>query len=217
VGPLTAFALGSGGGTVFVGGTGGDGLQVARAYATDAGPALAFSPGYKDNYSCLTWTGGVLYGCMGEAQNSFLQQVATSSDYGICFSPTFDFACLSGPLVCPGGAIVDVCAPVLAINTTNIGTCDSGAPASEQDASCAAVDAGATNDSGAPTEGGPSGDAGMAGGDGSPSDAGMDAGAGGGHAPSGSCGCEAGEAAGAGGLSAIAMLALAAVRRQRRR
>jgi MYXO-CTERM domain-containing protein len=217
VGPLTAFALTTDGSTVFVGGTGGDGLQVAHAYASDAGPGLTFSRGYKDNYSCLRWTGGLLYGCMGEPKNSFLQEVATSSDYGSCFTPIFDFSCLSGPLACPGGSIVDVCAPVLAINTTNIGTCDDGGmPVTDLDASCG-VDAGVPNDSGNSTEGGASSDSGISGSDGaSPGDGGMDAGPGG-HASSGSCGCEAGEAAGAGGLSAVAMLALAALRRRRRR
>jgi MYXO-CTERM domain-containing protein len=215
MGPLTAFALTSDGATVFVGGTNGDGLQRARAYASDAGPGLAFSPGYKDNFSCLKWTGGLLYGCMGQPQNSFLQQVATSSDHGICFTPTFDFACLSGPLVCPGGAIVDVCEPVLAINTTNIGSCEGGVPVDKQDASCT-VDAGMLGDASLPDDAGVPNDATAMGGDsGSPADSGMDAGPGG-HTSSGGCGCEAGEAAGAGGLSAIAMFALAALRRRRR-
>ncbi len=106
VGPLTAFALSSDGSTVFVGGSG-DGLEVAPAYPLDAGTALMFRKGYEDTYSCLTWTDGTLYACMGEPQNMFLQRVATSSEDGTCFVPVFDFACLSGPLACPGGALVD--------------------------------------------------------------------------------------------------------------
>jgi MYXO-CTERM domain-containing protein len=213
VGPLNAFALSSDGSTVFVGGSSGDGLQVARAYPTDAGPGLAFSPGYNDKYSCLTSSGGRLYACMGEAQNTFLQQVATSSDNGICFAPTFDFGCLSGPLVCPGGAIVDRCAPEFAISTTNIGSCEGGATASPGDASCA-TDAAMPGDSGQLGDGGAPNDAGAPVDSGSPTDGQADA-APGGRTPSASCGCEAGEAAGAGGLSAIALFAVAALRRRR--
>jgi MYXO-CTERM domain-containing protein len=197
-GSLLGFALSTDGSTVFVGGPA-DGVASAPAWPADSGAALAFKRMSKLGVSCLAWTGGKLYACMGEPQNSYRQELGVSTDDGATFAPEFLFACIPGPLVCPGSPIEHECSAGLGLLRASVGICDS-------DAAAAPCDGGCDSDGAS----GPSTDASLDGG-------GPVADAGGGPAlhPKSGCGCRASEAAGASGFSAVALLALLVARRRR--
>jgi hypothetical protein len=192
-GPLLGFALSNDGSKVYVGGPT-DGVQLAPGFAGDAGAPLQFAQRSTASVSCLTWSAGTLYACMGEPQNRYLQQLGASSDDGRSFAPRFLFACMDGPLACPGGAVAAQCAPGLPLLQAAIGLCPEGGADASDDAS-----------SPAPEGGEPDGA--------SPDDAGR----GGAHPPtkSASCGCSAGDAR-AGGMSLAAMGGAVLLLRRRR-
>ena len=107
VGGLLGFALSGDGSKVFVGGPR-DGLLVAPA-SVDAGAGPVFTLQSKPLLSCLSWVNGALYACMGEPQNSFLQELGVSNDDGATFATKFPLACLSGPLACAENPIQTAC------------------------------------------------------------------------------------------------------------
>jgi MYXO-CTERM domain-containing protein len=201
-GTLLGFALSSDGSQVFVGGPR-DGVNLAAAPPGDAGAALSFTHQSAAAVSCLTWANGALYACMGQPQNTFLQQLGKSTDEGATFDAQFQFGCLQGPLDCAGCNVANECLPALPLVRASIGICDGAVPTPTVcgDAASAGGDAG--QDAMTPPE-----DAGP----GPSTEAGAEP-----EPPAkASCGCSAGEAAGAGGLSAfVAVLALGLRRRRR--
>jgi MYXO-CTERM domain-containing protein len=214
-GTLPGFALSSDGLQVYVGGPR-DGVQWASAPPGEAGAGLQFSQRATAGVSCLAAIGGALYACMGQPQNSFLQQLGRSTDQGATFSPVFLFSCLSGPLACPGGGVAAQCGTAFMGIHASIGVCpDAGADAGGgADASPDAAPA----DGGAPPQDGSGGGNDSAGGSMSDApasdDGGSDAGAP--PAPAPRCGCQAGDAAGAGGVSLLAVVTASLLRRRRR-
>jgi MYXO-CTERM domain-containing protein len=135
---------------------------------------------------------------MGEPQNSYRQELGVSTDDGATFAPEFLFACIPGPLVCPGSEIEHACSAGLGLLRASVGICDSDA--------AAPCDGGCDSDG----AGGPTSDASLDGGETRPDAGGAPAA----HPKSG-CGCRASEAAGASGFSAAALLALLVARRRR--
>ncbi len=190
-GALPGFAMASDGSKVFLGDSVA-GVLLASVPAADSGAAFAFQKRSPALVGCLTLSAGKLYACMGQTQNPFLKQLGVSTDDGLSFTPEFAFGCVSGPLACPSGAVASACTPSLGLLQATIGPCTDGGAAAA-DASMGEPDSSAVADA---------------------SDQ-EDAGVGAeppGPRPS-SCGCEAGEAAGAGGLSAIALVFAIALRR----
>jgi MYXO-CTERM domain-containing protein len=208
-GTLLGFALSGDGSKVYLGGPR-DGVNVASVPPVDAGPTgdagpLTFVQQSMAPVSCLTWTKDALYACMGEPQNTFLQQLGKSTDDGVTFGAQFLFGCLQGPLNCAGCAVAEACLPNLALVRASIGVCDGAAPTP---VACEGSDAG-DDDGGEPDATLPP-----------PVDSGSppasDAGAEPAPPANKGCGCSAGEAAGAGGLSAFAAVAALGLRRRRR-
>jgi MYXO-CTERM domain-containing protein len=185
-GVLAGFAMSSDGSKVFVGDTA-TGVLLADTPPADAGAPFVFAKRSSTAVGCMAWSAGKLYACTGQPWAPSLKEVAVSADDGQTFASDFVFGCVSGPLACPTGAIAATCGAGLTTLQGTVGPC---------------VDGGGL-------------DAGTGGADASD----HDAGAGGEPSPpsriSSSCGCSAGEAAGAGSLSAVVFLLAFAVRRRR--
>jgi hypothetical protein len=201
-GPLLGFALASDGSKVFVGGPR-DGVLVARAGGSDASVELQFVMQSRATVSCLAWSAGTLYACMGEPQNAFLQQLGESSDDGATFAPRFFFSCMSGPLSCPGGAVVSTCSGGLDLVRASIGVCpDAGSVADAGPDDAGGVgDATVLPDTGTDAAGISGDDAGA----GSPQP----------RRPTASCGCNTGTAEGTAGVALLVLAAGAMARRGR--
>jgi MYXO-CTERM domain-containing protein len=202
-GPLLGFALSSDGPR--------DGVHLAAAGAADSGAGPSFAQQSTAAVSCLTWVNGALYACMGEPQNTYLQQLGLSTDDGASFAPRFYFGCLPGPLVCPGCGVDTACSPGLALLRASLGVCDGGIPTPP--ACVVDSDAGGASDAGVPPllDAEAPVDSGTA----APADAGSPP-----PPPSNkSCGCgsASGESAGAGALAATAFVAAFVLRRRRSR
>jgi hypothetical protein len=117
-------------------------------------------------------------------------QLSVSADEGETFTPEFSFGCVQGPLACASDAGDAVCSASLGELRASVGSC----PEAGADGSAPAPDAAASPDA-------------------SDGDAGAEK-----PAPrSSSCGCSAGEASAMGGLSALALLSILALRRRGRR
>jgi hypothetical protein len=219
-GNLLGFALSTDGTKVFVGGPL-DGVLAAAAYPTDAGPALAFAARFAGAVQCLSWIDGALYACTGEPSNPFRKELAISTDDGATFASLFHFACMAGPLACPGGAIDSACSPGLALLRASIGDCDAdggGADDAGSDAGGegAVADAAAADAGAAPSGDAAGGDA--AGGDAAGGDAASGSAPAGGPGANAGCGCRAGVWGSSGSiplLLALVWLAWASARRRR--
>ena len=135
LGKLLGFALSSDGSRVFVGGPS-DGVALASASSRDSGAAtLSFSQNSKVGVSCLSWANGKLYACA--ADPLLFPELAVSTDYGATLVTKFRFACMSGALLCPGGAIAARCNPGLPPLRASLGFCNGGIP--ELGAAAAAI------------------------------------------------------------------------------
>jgi hypothetical protein len=194
---LAGFALSSDGATVYLGGPV-DGVLVATT-SNDAGAALQFTKQSDAAVQCLTLAEDTLYACMSSSQGFYIQQLGVSTDHGATFLPKFAFACLSGPLSCPGCAVANECGPNLPLLRATLGGCDRDAGNLPAEAGCSDADAGA-DEAGASNR---------------PADAG-------GVVPSrlpprGGCGCGAGGEAGAGGVAATVGALLTILLRKRTR
>jgi MYXO-CTERM domain-containing protein len=200
-GNLLGFALTSDGATLFIGGPL-DGVLSASTPRGDSGAAFSFAQRSKANVTCLSSTPGKLYACMGEPQNTYRQQLGVSTDEGTTFASAFLFGCIPGPLACPNSVLAQQCDPGFGLVQASVGTCETNVGGAACEAGDCAGDAGGRG----------SRDAGTA----ENLDAGGAADAGEAPAsPRAGCGCGVGEAAGAGGMSALAALLLAVVRRRR--
>ena len=125
-GKLLGFALSGDGSRVFVGGPS-DGVAVASASSRDAGVAtLSFSQISKLGVSCLSWANGTLYACAAEPNSLLSPELAVSTDDGATLVTKFPFACMSGALLCPGGAIAARCNPGLPPLRASLGLCSGG-------------------------------------------------------------------------------------------
>ncbi|MFO0677385.1 MAG: hypothetical protein U0169_12695 [Polyangiaceae bacterium] len=99
-GPLLGFSLTDGGETVYVGGSK-DGLHVAST------KDFAFTKRNTKAIECLTSVGKTLYACSNEA-NGFI--LGRSDDQGTTFAPLLHLGSMAGPLACPAGTSMNVCA-----------------------------------------------------------------------------------------------------------
>ncbi len=195
-GTLAGFAMSSDGSKVFVGDSA-SGVFKAAVPPVDSGAPFAFSLQSSAVVSCMAWSAGKLYACMGQPWDQAFKQLGASADDGMTFAPDFPFGCVSGPLACPGGAVAAACGSGFAMLKGTVGPCtDAGGldggmvvpDAGVEDA--AALKDASTADAGAVRE--------------TP------------HPHTSSCGCSAGQAASAGGLSAVGVLLALALRRRRR-
>lgn len=187
-GALPGFALSGDGSKVFIGDSVA-GVLLAAAPPVDSGATYSFAKRSSAIVQCLTWSAGDLYACTPQPQNTYLKEIAVSKDDGTTFSPVFPFGCVSGPLACDSGSVANTCNMEFPSVQALVGACPGDAGAADAGAEASAQDASASaSDAGTP-----------------------------GHGPrSASCGCEAGEAAGeVGGLSTLALLVAAMLRRRR--
>src|SRR5262249_31243761 len=128
----------SDGSKAYVGGPS-DGVNSALAYDGDAGTALQFTNRSNAKVSCLAAIGDTLYACMGEPQNTYLQQLGASVDDGMTFAPKFHFSCIPGALECSGCSVFHQCEPSFAVVRLSLGVCpDGGSVAPVDDAGCGA-------------------------------------------------------------------------------